>query len=473
MKILLINPTQAHALVSEVGELPEDGTGRHPPLGLLYLQASAEAAGHDVEILDANLPGDWEYKLRLGGARDPALVGITALTPNLVSVLRTVAAVRNRFPGVPVVIGGPHTDAFPRETVALEGVDYVLFGEADETFVMLADALERGEKCPSIPGLLWEDDGLDWASRERTWVRDLDALPLPDRSRLDVGNYRGVAGDDQVFATILTSRGCPYSCTFCSTPNGSTRLRSVDGIVAEMEQVARLGVEHVYFLDDNFPTGGKRLHDLCEEIKRRPHLPDWSCRTAAAGLTEKNLALMKSAGCTRVQIGVETGTDEGLQVLGKAATVDKIRRTFTAGRRAGVTTMAYFMIGLPHERNEADVRQTLRFARELAPVYALFNVLTLYPHTALFHQGVAKGLAEADVWERFARDPHVDFVPPIWDEFLSRDELSDLQSEAYRSFYMRPRAMMRLLRHGGSLRHKAKAGLQMMLPALHRIAGSR
>jgi len=474
MKVLLINPAHVHALESEAGDLPEDGTGAHPPLGLLYLQAAVETSGdHRVDVIDANLERSLDRCLRARYAeRPPQLVGITALTPNLVGVVRTVEVVKDVLPDAAVVIGGPHTDIFPRETAALEGVDFVLAGEAEPTLPRLVAALDAGTVDGRIPGLFAADGSADGLTDERPCLLDLDGTPPPDRTRIPVSAYRGLVGGTEVFSTLVTSRGCPYRCTFCSTPRERYRQRSTGAILDEMEQCASLGVKHVYFLDDNFPVKGHRLHDLCDGIAARPHLPAWSCRTAAAGLTVDNLAAMKRAGCQRIQIGVETHTDEGLKVMGKATTVAEIRETFAAARRAGVETMAYFMLGLPHERSAEDVRAMVRFARELSPTYAMFNVLTLYPGTALFHDAVERGLADPGVWRRFALDPDPSFMPPIWDEFFDRGQLADLLDEAYRSFYWRPSVVLRLAR-GGGLKRKARAAWHMVRPRGGGEHGSR
>ena len=465
MRLLLINPSHGLAIEAEAGDAADDGTGSHPPLGLLYLQAAVEASGdHRVDVLDANLTRDLPRALaKRAGAGAPTLVGITALTPNLPGVILAISEVERAFPDAKIVIGGPHTDVFPRETAALAGVDFVLTGEAEPTLPRLVAALESGRVDERIPGLFAADGAVDGLTDERPCLLDLDSVPAPDRSRIPVGPYRGLVGDDEVFSTLVTSRGCPYRCTFCSTPRERYRQRSTASILAEIEQCAARGVAHIYFLDDNFPVRGARLHELCDALARRDDLPTWSCRTAAAGLTEDNLAAMKRAGCQRIQIGVETGTDEGLQALGKSTTVAQIRDTFRAARSAGVPTMAYFMIGLPSERSAEDVRRTFDFALELNPSYALFNVLTLYPGTALFAQAVDRGLAAADVWQRFARGPDRAFEPPIWDEFLTREQLASLQDEAYRAFYWRPSVVLRMLR-GGGLRKKARAGVRMLLP---------
>ncbi len=466
MRVLLINPDQRLALDSEAGDLPSTGSGPYPPLGLLYLQAALEEAGHPAEILDANAEAGLGPGLRAAARRgEPQLLGVTAVTPNLAGVQQAVARAREAFPEAAVVIGGPHTDIFPTQTAALDGVDYVLCGEAEQTLVQLAGALDDGDRQPEIRGLYTRERQPDADNAFPELVKDLDSLAVPDRGRLPVRHYRGVGGQDVLFATMMTSRGCPFRCTFCSTPRGRYRSRSVEAIIDEMERCARLGVQHIYFVDDTFPVKGRRLTALCDQIAQRPHLPRWSCRTAAAGLTAENVKLMKRAGCERIQIGVETCTDEGLQILGKNTTIAQVRDTFRACRRAGVDSMAYFMLGLPNERTPADVRRLSRFAKKLEPTYAMFNVLTLYPGTRLLAEAEGKGLVQPGVWEQYAERPDPAFVQPIWDEFLARDQLNELQAEAYRAFYLRPSVVLRELRAGG-VRRKARAGIQMLLGKL-------
>ena len=459
MRLLLINPGSNDALGSEAGDHASSESGPYPPLGLMYLQAAVEESGrHRVDLVDGNIP----LALARTISQDrhdlaPGLVGVTALTPNMPSVIAAVATARQAYPSAKIVIGGPHTELYAPETAALAGVDYVLPGESELTLPALTDLLEDGH-APA-PGVLGPADlglGLEAA------LPPINALPCPQRDRLVWRLYRGFAGEDVIFATMMSSRGCPHKCTFCSTPRGRWRHRDVGAIVAEMETCAALGVDHIYFVDDNFPIAGSRLAALSKELSARPHLPPWSCRTAALGLTEKNLSLMLRAGCSRIQLGVETCTTEGLKALGKTATLAQIQSSFAAAREVGMPTMAYFMIGLPNERTADDVRQTISFARELNPDYALFNVLTLYPGTPLLRLAEQRGLVQPGLWEAYARDPRPDFEAPIWDEHLSRDELYTLLDQAYRSFYLRPSVVLAQLRRGGIMR-KAKAGLRMLM----------
>ena len=467
MKVLLINPTQEFALASEAGDAPREATGPYPPLGLLYLRAALERNGaHQVEIADETVYGHRTW-IDEKGSREapPDLVGVSALTPNLVGVARTVEAARRAFPDTIIVVGGPHSALFPKETAMLDGVDHVLVGEADETLPALVQAIDEGTTTTAIPGLFTRSTPAGEDAMDRPWVRDLDTLPIPDRSRLDVRRYKGLIRTDETFTTMISSRGCPFRCSFCSTPQGRFRARSVGSITEELKGLRALGIEHVYFVDDTFPTDARRLAALCDELSRVGGTPTWSCRTTAEGLTREGLGSMKRGGCVRVQIGVETGTDKGLRALGKPASIGKMRDLFAEARRLDLETMAYFMIGLPNEDSAEEVRETIRFAKELSPSYAMFNVLTLYPGSRLYREAMASGMVEGDPWREFARQPDPSFVPPLWRAHLNRDELHALQREAYRGFYWRPRMLWQQLRTSGGVRgamRRLAIGLEML-----------
>ena len=477
MKILLVNPAQSDALASEASEAPRAATGPYPPLGLLYLQASLESEkNHQVDLLDENLAGK-PGRLLDETARwpEPDLVGLTALTPNLVSVVRTIRIVKSIFPRTKIVVGGPHVELFAIETAALPAVDFALAGEAEHTMKKLADALQEGGPPRDLPGLITSEGGSAREQAGPVVIEDLDGLPMPDRSRLPVKKYRNLAGMAGTFTTMISSRGCPYGCTFCSTPKGAVRLRSPASVTEEMHRCQNAHIDHVYFVDDTFPIRKERINELCEDFAGAGSLPHWSCRTAAIGLGETILKKMKQAGCLRIQIGVETGTDEGLAALNKPTRLDAIRRTVARANRVGLETMAYFMIGLPHEKGPQDVEKTLHFSRKLSPTYAMYNVLTLYPGTQLYQDARNKGLVHGDPWRTFADNPKVGFSPPVWDAHLSRAQLSALQAKAYRTFYLRPAVVLRMLRAGGggrALLKSVRAGLGMLRPTRFRKGGA-
>lgn len=463
MKVLLVNPPFDRAMKSEASPFPQEASGSYPPLGLMYLQIAAEAKrGHQVDLVDATFPGHLESYLDQNADTPPMAVGISAMTPNLASITHTIDRILKAWPDVIIILGGPHVDVFPHETVALDGVDLALRGECEDTFPKVLSHIERGGDYRGIPGVYSKDAG----DPNRPIVESLDTLPYPNRSKIGVENYTGLAGRPGTFTTVLTSRSCPYQCTFCSTPRDNYRFRSADSIVEEVISCIDQGVEHVYFLDDCFPAKGKRLAQLCEGLAKMPKDFSWSCRTAVSGLTEDGLALMKKSGCLRVQLGVETNTNEGLKGLGKAATIQSIRKAFQAANKVGMETMAYFMLGLPNEQKARDVMAMVDFAISLRPTFAMFNILTLYPGTVLFTRATNRLLVDPDFWRKFVSDPDPDVEAPFWSEHMDRQELEALQVQAYRKFYWRPSILIRNLFAGGGIKgvfHRLKVGLSMVL----------
>ena len=468
MKALLINPSTDYALNSEAADFPSDASGAYPPLGLLYLQGAAEKSGeHKVDIVDGAILGHLENYIE-NHSKDalPDVVGITVMTPNLVSVARAIAKAKSSFPTSKIILGGPHVGLFPTQTINLDSVDYVFIGEAEESFVTFLNNLEKGDKFSHPAGVYSKINASPDTLFHNQVVENLDSLPFPDRTKIGVENYRGLAGKNQIFTTMLFGRGCPFKCTFCSTPRGNTRFRNPHSVVEEMEICANQGVEHLYFLDDCFPSKGQILNSFCDSLTMLKKKLSWSCRTTISGLNETSLRAMKNAGCIRIQLGVETGTDEGLKVLGKMATVDKIRNAFDITHKVGMETLAYFMIGLPNEKTAKDVERTIGFAKRLRPDFAMFNVLTIYPGTPLFDQAVKKGIVEKDFWIRFAENPDPTILPPVWTFNLSRNELFDLQNKAYRAFYWQPRMLLKQLFAGGGIRgiiKRLRVGLAMLL----------
>jgi len=295
---------------------------------------------------------------------------------------------------------------------------------------------------------------------------DLDSLPPPARHLVDSSAYFYVLGTRATFTTVMSSRGCPYRCTFCSTPRGGFRARSVSNVVDEMKRCMAAGAEEIHFVDDTFNLESARLAELSREIVRRGLRTRWSFRGRADGVSREALELAARAGCIRFHLGVETGTDEGLKALRKGVTVAEVEEAVRLARRAGIVTAAYFIIGCPHEKSRADVERTLDFAVRLDPDFALFNILAVYPGTELFTRAVEKGVLAPDLWSSFARHPGSDFVLPFWVEHLSHRELDSLLKLAYRRFYLRPALVWRNLRSLGSLNElvrKAQAALSILL----------
>ncbi len=462
MKILLINPPVKNIIRLELPSWVRENEGFFPPLGLMYISAYLKKhSDAKVMILDAvarNLSyARLEEEIR---SFAPDAVGMTVHTHNLVDAVMTAQIVKKTGSRIHVNFGGPHARIYPGQTLGLPCVDSVIPGEGEMAFASLVKRLENNLCLTDVPGLVTKN-GSGPVVQD---TGELDTLPFPDRQDPGLGTYYSILGQGSAMTTMVTSRGCPYSCSFCSTPKGAYRMRSAENVVAEMGQCHALGIKEINFVDDTFNFDTVRMEKICSLILESGLRIKWSFRGRVDKLNPALLKLAKKSGCVRINLGVETSTDAGLRELRKGITVAQVRQAFRWTREAGITTVAYFLLGCPHERKKEDILTTIRFSRELDPDYALFNILMPYPDTPVYREGLLKGVIKSDSWEEFARNPRSGFIPQLWEEWLSREELFVLLDLAYRRFYFRPRVAWRTLvscRSLGSFKRRLLAGLRI------------
>lgn len=469
MKIVLVNPPRLHSISSEVPTTVNAETNTIPPLGLMYLEAYLhEHSEHEVKILDS-LAMHWDYPelTRAIAAAKPDLVGVTGHTHDLLDMLKVSRLVKELSADIAVWWGGPHVSDFPLQTMHHRDIDGCIPFEGEVAFCELVNCLAKHQEPSQVLGIYYRDlQGQVQYTGPRPAIADLDLLPMPRREATDYKKYHYVLGSEAVASSLMTSRGCPYKCSFCNTPGHNTwRWRSAKSVVDEMQACAELGIKEIYFVDDTFNVKYQRTLDICREIQERGLKLNWNFRARVNLITEETVAAVRQAGCTRVHVGVESGTDEGMAGLNKQLTTAEVRRGFKILRDSGMTTVCYFMIGCPHERTRADVMQTVDFAVELDPDYVLFGVLTPYPQTALYDEGVKKGILDPNTWEQFLLNPTQDFRPQVWTEHFTADELAELCDMAFKRFYLRPKQMFRKLldiKGWGDLTRKLKAGWEIV-----------
>ena len=214
-----------------------------------------------------------------------------------------------------------------------------------------------------------------------------------------------------------------------------------------------------------FNITNKRVHELCDEIIRREISISWTVRFRVKGVDRALLEKMKAAGCSRIQFGVEQGTEEGLLRLKKDVTSREIESAFRLCREVGIRTVAYFMIGTPTERSRSDVVDTIKYSIKLDPDFVMFNLMTPFPGTTLFDEGLRDGVLDLEPWTNFMRNPDETFKAQVWDEYFTREELRDMLDMAYRRFYWRPRFVarnLRQIRNPTDFKRKATAGLRLL-----------
>ena len=467
MRILLINPPGEHPIQSEVPAPVNREVCLLPPLGLLYLESylAAHHPEHDVRVMDSRAEClSHEDVSRLIGEFQPRVVGITGHTYDLIDMRETSRRAKAVLPGVTVFWGGPHATQFADKCMRFEELDVVVRGEGEITFAESLAHVETGD-FSTVKGLLFRYGDRITDTGERPPAADLDVLPHPRRDILDIRKYYYVLGREEIVSSIVSSRGCPYRCTFCSTPGKRFRTRSPRDLVDELEACVALGIREFYFVDDTFNADIGRVLDICDEIGSRELDISWNFRARADSITPELVRACEAAGCTRIQVGVETSSDEGMEVLGKDITLEQVMNAFALLGSSRITSAAYFMIGCPHEKTLEDIERTVNFAISLDPDYCLFGVLTPYPGTVLYEKGVASGALDPDRWERFLQDPNPEFRPPVWTEHMGEKELTEYLDMAYKRFYLRPGYILKRLKEVkslGTLGRKIRAGLSIL-----------
>lgn len=470
-RVLLINPPRFNELIGKNPAIVEKHRGFNPPLGLLMLGGYLEQSSvHPVEVLDAQPPG-WDYveleEVLRGRSFD--LVGITAMTFTLIDVILTCQVVRKVAPEATIVLGGPHVHLFPDETIRRPEVDFLILGEGELVFKRFLDVFERPEMWRGLEGLVYLDDNGEVRNNGvAPSTDDLDSLGFPARHLLETSDYTSLLGRSNTITTMMTSRGCPYRCTFCDRPYSPVlsgfRWNSAQHVADEMERCIELGIDEAFIYDDTFSVRRDRVFELCDEIKKRGLNFRWDVRAHVNTVTPELLQAMAEAGCDRIHYGVESGNDRMLKVIKKNSTVQRIKDAFRWTREAGMETLAYFIIGQQTETAE-DMQDSIRLARELDPNYVHFTIFCPYPGTEIYFQGLKAGIIKEDVWRLFAEDPRPGFELPVWEENFSRRELQEQLVKCYKGFYLRPsyvaRGLLRI-RTWGELKRKVKAGLSVV-----------
>jgi anaerobic magnesium-protoporphyrin IX monomethyl ester cyclase len=448
MSITLINPPEKLRVWAGIPKAMAYGVYCFPPLGLMYIQAAVEKRmGKTVEIFDPVVDDlDYPEFERQLARYDLDLVGIETYTHSLPDVQMTINTVRKLNPNATIVLGGPHCTMFPEYAIALQGIDAMINGDGEDAFCEIVTAYEAGKSFEGIEGVWFKDrkTGQVVKNPERKSQKRLDAYPWPDRSRTRYRDYYLPGTKQPLVTTALTSRGCPHSCPFCLTYKKQYRIRDIENILDEMEHCLSLGITETHFIDDLFTPNSQWVMRFCDGIEKRGLKFNWGYKTTIAGTTREQVRRCAETGCTKIHFGVESANNEGLDKWGKHCDTDDVHRVFRWCREEGVRSVAYIMLGGPHERTMGDAIKNIDEMIKLDADYAVFAVFSPYPGTESFEEGAKKGLYPADCWDQLMKDPlcGVD-VPACWEEHLSRDEILELLKIAHRKFYMRPKVVAR------------------------------
>jgi len=451
LRVLLVSPT------SEVWN-----SRRHIHMGLGYLAGALLQAGYPVDLFDAAVEDEPLESLLAREHYD--LVGISSPTPLIYEAWRAARIAKEA--GAVVALGGPHLTLMPDESMARPEVDLVARGEAEETIVEMMQALAQdpGQMTDGGPRLfdpaVWGKVlGVSFRDREgnvihnplRPLVRDLDRLPWPAYHLFKIERYTNLQpltdGLDRHARTytIVTSRGCPYQCIYCSKPiTGNTwRPRSPEKVVEEWRYlVEEMHATEIGVTDDVWNLDLDRAKAICRLLidQGLTHVPWVTIHGMRVTNTDQELFdLMKEAGCKRVGFGVESGDQRVLDAIKKKQTLEDVRRAFRQAKAAGLQTMGFFIFGLPTETEET-MEKTIQLALELDPDLGNFMMATPYPGTELYQIVLREGKLFSHNWAEFGihEDKALYELPGLPPELVERK-----WHEAYRRFYLRPGRILR------------------------------
>jgi len=468
MKVLFINPPNKNEILSCNPEIIKKERGYDPPLGILYLAAYLEKnSDHQIDIIDAQVE-KLNYNQLTEKIKEisPDIVGITAMTFTLIDVIKVIEIVKKINSQIKIILGGPHAHIYPKETLDLSGVNFIVLGEGEKPLLELLNNIENLEKLKNIKNIAFKDNDQIVITECREYNKDLDELPFPARHLTPYKKYWSILSGDKMITTMFTSRGCPYQCTFCDRPNmgKSFRARSAKNVVNEMEECLKMGIKEIFIYDDTFTVDKERVINICNEIIKRKLNFVWDIRARVDTVNEQILKKLKQAGCARIHYGVESGTEKILKVLNKGIHLSQVKEVFDLTKKFGISTFAYFMIGCPTETKE-NILKTINFAKKLNTDFVQITLLTPFPATKIYNDALSQGIIKKDYWLEFAKNPKPNFKTKYWTEELSNEELFKFINYAYKQFYLRPNFILKTLKEINSFNdfiRKAKAGLKII-----------
>lgn len=451
MRVMLINPP--------IDSVLEQGNANpvtsflfynSAPLGILYIAAVLEQAGHTVACIDAAAE-QLNVKSTTQRVEDfkPDVIGIGSFTVTFDTCTKLGKALKASMPSVPIVLGSYHVTLVPEQAMKHECFDVGVLGEGEFTMLELVEHYAgTGKTLDDIEGIVYSkpnEGGVHFTAKRKKF-RKLDELPFPARHLLPPNIYRPVPVDEHAFPkfAMVSSRGCPHACAFCQKSRSGYRSHSPEYVVDEMEHLIReFGVKDIAFVDSLFCANKKRVHKICDEMIRRGVNKEvsWTCSSRVEVVDRELLQKMKDAGCWRTRFGVESGSDQVLDFISKGITKEKIRNAITAAHEVGLRPKAFFMVGHMPDTRET-ILETIEFAKSLPLHDVTVQINTLLPETP-----------QMEVWEREGHkwgrvfnesDNEKSFWEPTFVPWgLEKDELLDLHRRFYREFYFRPVTLAR------------------------------
>lgn len=420
-----------------------------PPLGLMYLGAVLEKNDYVTEILDCQLEkfDIHETISYIVMKKKFDYIGLSCNTAQLSIVIELTKHLKNIYPNVPILVGGAHPSIFPKE-VLNKNIDFVIIGEGEETIIELLTSIEKKTDLNKVDGIGYISKNNEIIiTNKRKLISDLDIIPYPARHLLPIQKYVPAPHQYKQLpsTTMITSRGCPFICKFCSSKNIWTRKyrkRSVDDVIQEIKILIKIyDVKDINFWDDLWGISDKWILEFCEKIHKNNIKISWSCELRVDSVAIEVLEAMKNAGCWAIFYGMESLDQEILDNVNKKIKVKQIEEAIINTKKVGIEVRANFIIGLPGDSPE-KIKKMVKRLIELDPDYVKFNIFTPYPGTE-FYDEIKQGQ-----WGYMTNnnDKLTNYFATFKSEkFESLKQIENLRTYAHKKFYLRPKFILNKL----------------------------
>lgn len=437
MKIVLVQPPN----LQRSGDWKKMKVSR-PPINMALMASCLRRSGHEPFIYDFDwFEGNVDEMSGLILSQEPCVVGFTCLTPRIEVTLSIAARIKELDPDVKIVIGGAHINAVGKQSLYMACIDYAIYGEAEESFVELLKTIEAGGDFDRVRNLIYRRSGKVVMNPARPFIQDLDKLPFPAWDLLKLQNYIDPGIFDGIHMGVMTARGCPWNCIFCSsgvTWGRKVRFRSAENVADELQHIAeKLGITNVMFYDDTFTLNKERFLKICAEIMKRRLNLRYYCQLRVDTIDDEVANGLAQSGCMTAALGIESGNEEILKTLKKGFKKSQAFKAVAALKSAGVPILASYIIGSPGDTHKS-IKETFEFAKELDTNQAKFMICTPFPGTDLFRMAVERGiLSSSPTPAQCAGITYYQHVAANLSK-VSDEELLRYQRDAYSTFKPHP-----------------------------------
>lgn len=417
-----------------------------PPLGLLYLATVLKRRGVRVSVLDQAARGladdetvDWIEK------QDPDIVGFSTFASSGRTAGLISGKIKRKNPNVVVILGNQYATFNPERILKkYPSVDIIGRGEGEETVVELADCIEAGGDMRQIRGITFRQEGRIVATPDRPLIKDLDSIPFPDRSLLTEEYHCFMAGTNvapKKFTSFVSSRGCPYSCRFCSCTKFARnrwRSRSIENVMEELRILDDEGYEQLIFVDDSFTANPKQTINLCRNMRKEKIDMDYICEGRVNNCSFELFREMAVSGCRILYFGIESANQRILDYYHKMTTAEQNETAIRTAKKAGVDVIVgSFIVGAPDETRE-EIQNTIDFAKKVPLDLPQFNILGVHPGNALWDEFESRGLLEGtEYWETGVA------VSQICKTAVPLEQIKKMIHEGFYHFVLRPEYLLR------------------------------